>query len=30
MLSAGQRGDAPQAAALLGKDRPGCVLADTA
>nr|WP_201445664.1 IS5 family transposase [Belnapia sp. F-4-1] len=30
VLTAGQRGDAPQAAALLDKDRPGFVLADTA
>lgn len=30
ILTAGQRGDAPQAAALLGDDRPKLVLADTA
>jgi transposase len=30
ILTAGQRGDAPQAAALLGEDRPAAVLADTA
>ena len=30
LLTAGQRGDAPQAAALLGEDRPDAVLADTA
>ena len=30
ILTAGQRGDAPQAAALLGDDRPAVVLADTA
>ena len=30
ILTAGQRGDAPQAEALLGADRPGAVLADTA
>ena len=30
VLTAGQRGDAPQAAALLGEDRPAVVLADTA
>jgi transposase len=30
ILTAGQRGDAPQAAALLGDDRPAAVLADTA
>jgi transposase len=30
ILTAGQRGDAPQAAALLGDDRPDAVLADTA
>ena len=30
VLTAGQHGDAPQAAALLGEDKPGFVLADTA
>ncbi len=30
ILTAGQRGDAPQAAALLGEDRPAAVLADAA
>lgn len=30
ILTAGQRGDAPQAAALLAEDRPAAVLADTA
>lgn len=30
ILTAGQRRDAPQAKALLGTDRPGAVLADTA
>ncbi len=30
ILTAGQRGDAPQAAALLGEDRPSAVLADAA
>jgi transposase len=30
LLTAGQRGDAPQAAALLGTDRPDTVLADAA
>jgi transposase len=30
ILTAGQRGDAPQAAALLGDDRPAAVLADAA
>ena len=30
ILTAGHRGDAPQAAALLGEDRPGIVLADAA
>jgi transposase len=30
VLTAGQRGDAPQALALLGTDRPGVVLADAA
>jgi transposase len=30
ILTAGQRGDAPQAAALLGTDRPAVVLADAA
>ena len=30
ILTAGQRGDAPQAAALLGDDRPGVVIADAA
>ncbi len=30
VLTAGHRGDAPQAAALLGEDRPGVVLADAA
>ena len=29
-LTAGQRGDAPQAMALLGNDRPDAVLADAA
>jgi transposase len=30
ILTAGHRGDAPQAAALLGNDRPDVVLADAA
>lgn len=30
MLTAGHRGDAPQAAALLGDDRPEAVMADAA
>lgn len=30
LLTAGQRGDAPQAIALLGNDRPDAVLADAA
>jgi transposase len=30
ILTAGHKGDAPQAAALLGEDRPGAVLADAA
>ena len=30
LLTAGQRGDAPQAAALLGEDQPEVVLADAA
>lgn len=30
ILTAGQRGDAPQAAALLADDRPAAVLADAA
>jgi transposase len=30
ILTAGQRGDAPQAAALLSKDQPGAILADAA
>jgi transposase len=30
ILTVGQRGDAPQAALLLGADRPAVVLADTA
>jgi transposase len=30
ILTAGQRGDAPQALALLGADRPDAVLADAA
>lgn len=30
VLTAGQRGDSPKAAALLDKDRPGFVLAGTA
>ena len=30
ILTAGQRGDAPQALALLGKDQPEAVLADAA
>jgi len=30
ILTAGHRGDAPQAAALLGTDRPDAVLADAA
>ena len=30
ILTAGQRGDAPQAAALLGTDRPAVVMGDTA
>jgi transposase len=30
ILTAGQRGDAPQAAALLGTDRPAVVMADAA
>lgn len=30
ILTAGQRGDAPQAKALLGDDRPDAVLADAA